>query len=112
MELWIRSQDKEVLILANHLDIYNVCFDGEIKTWNIEESGVDLGEYRTKERVLEILDEIQELIQPTLICTEYHSEIKEFNKTEFKVSMQPNEQKLEYIHPQIIVYQMPKETYD
>lgn len=24
MELWIRSQDKEVLILASHLDIYPV----------------------------------------------------------------------------------------
>lgn len=58
MDLWIRSQDKEILILASHLDIYqideNVCV--------IEESGVDLGNYNSKERTLEVLDEIQNAI--------------------------------------------------
>ena len=110
MELWIRSQDKEVLILANHLDIYNVCFDEEVKTWNIEESGVNLGEYRTKERALEVLDEIQNRIKPVLINTEYHSEIKQgVDKLSFDVVMQPIEDKIEYIQPNVVVYEMPKE---
>ncbi len=55
MELWIRSQDKEVLILASHLDIYPV----DKNVYAIEESGVDLGNYKSKERALEVLDEIQ-----------------------------------------------------
>ena len=62
MELWIRSQDKETLRLANMLDIYDGSVDEE-KCFVIEESGVDLGSYKTKERALEVLDEIQQLIE-------------------------------------------------
>ena len=64
MELWIRSQDKERLILAQNLDIYDCTLeDDEEEHWWIEESGIDLGEYTSKERALEVLDEIEEHIQ-------------------------------------------------
>ena len=56
MELWIRSQDKENLIQPTRLFI---AFDKNIATWdgNIM---IDLGNYETKERALEVLDEIQD----------------------------------------------------
>jgi len=65
MELWIRSQDKDILTLAEHLDIYNASV--EEQCWIIEESGTDLGTYTTKERALEVLDEIQKFLKPKII---------------------------------------------
>lgn len=63
MELWIRSQDRKELlpindklyIILNHsratlIDEYYICYRSET-----------LGAYETKERALEVLDEIQEL---------------------------------------------------
>lgn len=58
MNLWIRSQDKEILTKAEHLDIYNASIENET-SFVIEESGTDLGNYKTKERAIEVLDEIQ-----------------------------------------------------
>ena len=62
MKLWIRSQDKTILtpiseklqILAN-IDIPQEQY---IVMYNREE----LGNYNSKERALEVLDEIQELL--------------------------------------------------
>ena len=58
MELWIRSQDKENLIQPTRLFI---AFDKNIATWD-ENIMIDLGNYETKERALEVLDEIEERI--------------------------------------------------
>ena len=57
MELWIRSQDREILAKAEHLDVYNASVEDE-ELFVIEECGTDLGSYNTKERALEVLDEI------------------------------------------------------
>lgn len=56
MELWIRSKDKKELIRTNR--IYQ--FAGVIYAEAKEE--VELGNYKTRERALEILNEIQDLI--------------------------------------------------
>ena len=62
MDLWIRSQDKELLMLINTLalaedeigSIIGYGIDGKMKS--------KIGEYKTKERALEVLDEIQRKI--------------------------------------------------
>ena len=54
MELWIRSQDKELLTKVKHLEVY-----GSKTEWWIMANDNDLGVYATKERALEVLDEIQ-----------------------------------------------------
>lgn len=61
MELWVRSQDKRILqkidniFLDANYENKRICtFDGDIN--------VNLGEYKTKERALEVLDEIQTYI--------------------------------------------------
>lgn len=59
MELWIRSQDKERLV-----KVYNVYIKEYLIRANFQEhyggcQYIDLGEYKTKARALEVLDEIQ-----------------------------------------------------
>ena len=57
MELWIRSQDKNKLCVAKFYELDNdktgiFCFNGESYS-------IFAGKYKTKERALEVLDEIQ-----------------------------------------------------
>jgi len=63
MNLWIRSQDRENLVQVNRIFItkYN---DYEIVCeMPFENDGVlTLGAYKTEERALEVLDEIQNLL--------------------------------------------------
>ena len=55
MELWIRSQDRIFLRKVNTIGIV----EGR-DFWSIDENlTVSFGKYKTKERALEVLDEIQ-----------------------------------------------------
>ena len=57
MELWIRSQDKTQLAQITGL----LLNDNEIRGFtNYHQNYYELGTYKTKERALEVLDEIQE----------------------------------------------------
>ena len=56
--MWIRTQDKETLLNVNCIDVYNL----NKNEWIIEACGNDLGTYNSKERALEVLDEIQKKI--------------------------------------------------
>lgn len=59
MELWIRSQEKTRLVKCNNILAYQ--FDDE--TYGIQvNNDCFVGEYKTKERALEVLDEIQYLL--------------------------------------------------
>ena len=57
MELWIRSQDKMKLCNAKVLSLDND--QTGIFCNSCEDSYVFVGKYKTKERALEVLDEIQ-----------------------------------------------------
>ena len=69
MELWVRSQNKEVLlnIKAIQYKNYKLVEDETVEAniligfYNYYDNEI-LGEYETKERALEILDEIQNKI--------------------------------------------------
>lgn len=66
MKLWIRSQDKETLLPIDKPLMYWESIDN-IHTHSIifKESPsyiITLGTYKTKERALEVLDEIQKFI--------------------------------------------------
>lgn len=56
IKMWIRSQDKEVLTKV--IDIYKQADTNEI--WAYSDKGIKncLGFYATKERAIEVLDEI------------------------------------------------------
>ena len=68
MNLWIRTQDRKKLVLINTLaiaentsrSILGFGIDSHVK--------VELGDYDTEERALEVLDEIQELLEPVHIA--------------------------------------------
>lgn len=67
MDLWIRSQDKEVLTRV--VDIWKDADTNEI--WSYSDRCIKncLGVYATKERALEILDEIQNILYSGLHAT-------------------------------------------
>lgn len=56
MNLWIRSQDRMSLTMVSDL---NINCDNEI----IVDDGCSAGKYETKERALEVLDEIGALLK-------------------------------------------------
>ena len=65
MKLWIRSQDKTKLVKVDNISYLDVADDYEKEVhslWN-DCKGV-LGIYKTKERALGVLDEIQKVIEP------------------------------------------------
>lgn len=65
MELWIRNQDKENIIKVDALEISKEECDEEIIYEVVtfySDKLIVLGCYKTKERALEVLDEIQENI--------------------------------------------------
>lgn len=63
MELWIRSQDKGMLIKANEIYI-DRNFDEIVKkyAYDIRINDIIVGNYETEKRALEILNEIQEIL--------------------------------------------------
>lgn len=62
MELWIRSQDKEKLMLIDYVKYIGYFYDEEEQEHCIGTYMFVLGTYKTKERALEVLDEIQKYI--------------------------------------------------
>ena len=64
MELWVRSQDKEYLIpIKNPICVY----DNKIIYKESASYIITIAEYKTKERALEVLDEIQNILKPKYI---------------------------------------------
>ena len=64
MELWIRSQDREKLErLDNYLRVQETCVNPHSHWWGVLVDGNYYAEYNSKERALEVLDEIQRLIE-------------------------------------------------
>ena len=93
MELWIRSQDREGLIKVN--DSICIIDYGDEYFRQISIDNLQIGVYRTKERALEVLDEIQKILCPPMNFIVGCNILKE-------------EPKIEQISD-VIVYEMPKE---
>lgn len=109
MELWIRSQDKTILtpiseklqILAN-IDIpqeqYIIMYKGE-----------ELGNYKSKERTLEVLDEIQRILQPMIKTYSPVTESKEDYKNHcMKTELVGYETTYDIVALPTYVYEMPE----
>ena len=105
MELWIRSQDKECLVKISNIQyIYKNYIHG-LGTYydNLK----ILGEYKTKERAIEVLDEIEKLIKPITIfqnCQVDKSTIEKIKETGY--CMVNNDARVEQISQ--VFYQMPE----
>ena len=106
MELWVRSQDKCNLVKVNQISlnyadnkqiIANCTPEPYANAGNYYEF---LGIYKSKERALEVLDEIQNAITAQFyISTDYKAALRNIDNTEEMID------KLN----QMIVYEMPKE---
>ena len=106
MELWIRTQDRECLTKVNHLyinekgnNIYEIS----------QEDDIPLGKYISKERALEVLDEIQKKITPVTIIrqthpTKYIDDKKTISDTVLYIQEDVDVKKVG-----MIIYEMPKE---
>ena len=115
MELWIRNQDKENLIKVSEIwiDDTDMVDRGCVSIMANLNFSFELGVYKTKERALEVLDEIQKLIEPkTLINVENFNtndarvlcdKFKEYSP----VIVRNDNIKIEPLS--FIVYEMPKE---
>ena len=62
MELWIRSQDRRILQKVDNIYL-NANYDNKRICSFIDGDEMELGTYETKERALEVLDEIQQNIE-------------------------------------------------
>lgn len=103
MELWIRSQDKTKLIKTKFIGLdYKTYKNGDIEIL-VENSW--FGRYKSKERGLEILDEIEKLLRPQIIIQQ-HNHVGEidgnlvYKSEDFKCDIQ---------ELSTVVYQMPIE---
>ena len=107
MDLWIRSQNRKDL---TKIEKFYVDIDGEIYGYAQGLESVKLGEYKTRERALEVLDEIQSLLISSFIvkCTDIGKDkIRDFSKSDAYVI--PSDTTIETLHRDCIVFEMPEE---
>lgn len=114
MEFWIRSQNRQNLMKVNDIVVgYN-----KILVYKDDEASTEIGEYKTKERALEVLDEIQSkmrgkfLLKPknilkpsTVVDAKYYFE--HLNNIEL-ITVDNNFDILP-ISDGVVIYEMPKE---
>lgn len=100
MELWIRSQDKNILCEVIHLELSTSKLS--ILGLNKVHYGVVLGTYKTEERALEVLDEIQSILN-----------LKDMYKYDREMVLKSwenvDEKQVKIVRQQMSVYEMPKE---
>lgn len=115
MNLWIRSQNKKALIKVNELFIVKCYKDYMITDYPVDypndgvtDLGINLGTYKTKERALEVLDEIQEVLMPKIKVLQ---SVNAENNIDDLVSRPTIQEcgKVELLQYSDYVYEMPKE---
>lgn len=111
MNLWIRSQNKEKLCKIENIKYMDTSDDFENDThslWN-DNNGI-LGIYKTKQRALEVLDEITNLIKPKyLIRMDNHGPVNDFLNNENNSYASAEGVGMVSNINQTLYYEMPKE---
>ena len=113
MNLWVRSQDKTNLVKIRQISLNYQNNKQIIANYipdfypNSGEYYEFLGAYKTKERAIEILDEIQSLLQPTI---EYKPIVQEeYNPAYTYKHFVKVDDNIEIKELSTFVYQMPAE---
>ena len=111
MELWIRSQDKSSIVKVDNLYVsvgnyicYYVEKGKEVSGTYYRPSG-ELGRYETKERALEVLDEIQNILKPIIKIKYEYDDSQPIMNGEWLKSLK-EESKIEELST--YVYEMPE----
>lgn len=106
MELWVRSQDKRILQKVDNIFLDANYENKRISTYDGD--NVELGTYKTKERAIEVLDEIQNILKPKYILDS--SSIRPSDSwVENGIIMQKYNANVEIKELSTFVYEMPKE---
>ena len=111
MELWVRNMWKHGLYKVDGVVAREVNGKWEITGLR---SVLPLGEYATKERCLEIIDEIQKLLYSNFIIIRncaVDEDISEYLKPTKAIAYQAENKSpsIEYHEQGVVVYEMPKE---
>ena len=120
MELWIRSQKREEIMKVSYLEIDE---EGKENFLIIARNGDPyfdqcLGLYKTKERALEVLDEIQsKLKQQFIVKADVLMSDKDIDMEEIRLNhkynnefiMQDNGFEILPVNSNVLIYEMPKE---
>ena len=109
MKLWIRNMWKNGLYEVNGV----VAMESGDK-WQITDcrSVLPLGEYATRERCLEIIDEIQKLLYCDFVTVNSNTTIKDLDRIineRGSILHFPKEHSVEYHSASTVVYEMPEE---
>lgn len=111
MDLWIRSQNKEKLCKIENIKYMDTSDDFENDTHSLlnDNNGI-LGIYKTKQRSLEVLDEITNLIKPKyLIRMDNHGPVNDFLNNENNSYVSAEGVGMVSNINQTLYYEMPKE---
>lgn len=100
MELWIRSQNRTMLCKPQYIELYG---ESEVHYGDISIGYRCVATYSTRERALEVLDEIQNILRPQIIFKSGKI-IGGFNDTIISSEHEVETQELS-----TYVYEMPKE---
>ena len=109
MELWIRSQNKELLVLAKGFE-FQKLYDGKFQIFAVWQNNYQMvGIYKSKERALEVLDEIQNILKPKYILNSSSIRPDGDSWVENGIIMQKYNANARIEEIPIYVYEMPKE---
>ena len=103
MELWVRSQDRKRLIKVSYLELEKDDYGFYILGREDKFSGNRLATYKTKERALEVLDEIQNILKPKIIVKSGKPVAETLDGVVYKT---PDEVEIKELS--VVVYEMPK----
>lgn len=103
MDLWIRSQDKTMLCKPQYIELQGA---DEIAMGDINIGYRCVAKYKTKERALEVLDEIQKILKPVIFVRQGDEEHTLLGARQSGVT---SKLETEFKELSTYVYEMPKE---
>lgn len=120
MKLWIRSQERDTLQECTQLSaVPIITANKKHTTWGVVANFGRVGEYATRERCLEIIDEIQKILgygNPENAFMHIHNcempydEIWElFKRVRKDKAIVTSGAEFEVVMPSVITYEMPQE---
>lgn len=118
MELWIKTQTKIGLFKVDNIYIDERDFGNDDIEYYIQTNMTELGKYKTKEKALEVLDEIQSLLkQQFIVKSDMKFSQKDIDKEENRLTWKYNKEFIMEdsgfeIFPinNVVIYEMPKEN--
>lgn len=115
MKLWVRNQERDGLAICNSLSIQPIIRSNKkISSWGIISNFGCVAEYATRERCIEIIDEIQKLLFSNFCIIrncELDEDTAEYLKPTKAVAYfsENKTPSIEYNEQSVAVYEMPKE---